>query len=195
MLCSYATPEPLSSHATAFLHLGLHAIFTDAPCMLQKPRNTSLACSRKCGTSPHLPAAVDALGVGEHQLQLLGKLRQARAGVPRRGDQDLGVALARVRILIVHVRARHGRVVVLQVHLPPQVALLAPQLARDGLALCAPRACTSAAQLAFVGAARLMTLSPSCRCSSRLSSNRAAHAADRSAQEVSVLYAPTRVLS
>ena len=146
MLCSHATQGPLSGHTMAFMHLGLHAFSADAPRMLRKLRK-QVGVQQDCRTLPHLPAAVDALGVGDHQLELLGKLRQARAGVPRRGDQDLGVALARVRVLVVHVRARHGRVVVLQLHLPPQVALLAPQLARDGLGLCAPRARTSAGQL------------------------------------------------
>ena len=50
------------------------------------------------GKGACLAAAVDALRVGEHELQLLGKLRQAAGGVARGGDEHPGVALPRMRV-------------------------------------------------------------------------------------------------
>ena len=95
------------------------------------------AWGERNGGWEHLAAAVDALRVGEHQLELLGELGQPAAGVTRGGDQDLGVALPRMRVLIIYVRARHRRVVILQCDLPPERQLVPAQLRRDGLALCA----------------------------------------------------------
>lgn len=48
----------------------------------------------------------------------------------------LGILLASVRILVVHLRARHGRVVILQLDLMPELRLLLSELIRQGLALC-----------------------------------------------------------
>ena len=52
-----------------------------------------------------LRAAVDSLRGGEQQLELLDKLREAAAGVAARGHQHLGVALRRLRVLVVRALA------------------------------------------------------------------------------------------
>ena len=85
---------------------------------------------------PHLSSAVDALRVGEHQLELLGELHQPAAGVAGGADQDPGVPLLGVRVLVINVAARHRRVVVLQLDLVAQLGLLPAELRGDGLALC-----------------------------------------------------------
>lgn len=80
-------------------------------------------------------AAVDARGAREEELQLLGEGGQPRGGVARGGQQQPRRALGRAPVLVVDVRARDGRVVVLEVDLAAQGGLLAAQLCRDRLAL------------------------------------------------------------
>lgn len=65
----------------------------------------------------------------------LCKLREAAAGVARRGDEHLGVHLPRAPILVINMAARHRGVVVLQLDLATQLRLVATQLRGDGLAL------------------------------------------------------------
>mmetsp|Transcript_16093 Transcript_16093/g.48205 ORF Transcript_16093/g.48205 Transcript_16093/m.48205 type:complete len:230 (-) Transcript_16093:228-917(-) len=91
------------------------------------------ACVHQLGQ--HQATAVHAAGVGKHKLQLLRKLHQSGAGVPRRGDQHLRIHLARMGVFVVDVGAGHGGVVILQLHLPPQLRLLPPQLRRQRLPL------------------------------------------------------------
>ena len=71
----------------------------------------------------------------------LCKLREAAAGVAAGGDEHLGVDLPRVRVLVVDVRAGHGRVVILQLDFIAQLGLLVAQLGGDGLALCTAGVC------------------------------------------------------
>ena len=84
----------------------------------------------------YLASTIDALGIGEDQFELLSKLGEAAAGISGGGDEDLGVTLPGMCILIVDVSARHCCVVILKLHLPPEGLLLFPQLVGDGLALC-----------------------------------------------------------
>lgn len=92
-----------------------------------------LAGSRK---EIYLASAIYALGIGEDQLELLGKLGETAAGVSGGGDQDFGVTLSCVRVLVIDMSARHRCVVILQLHLATKSLLLLPQLVGDGFALC-----------------------------------------------------------
>lgn len=86
--------------------------------------------------SVHLTTTVDSLGIWDDKLQLFGKLNEAAAGVPGRGDEDLWVTLSSMCILVIDMCARHCCVIILQLYLVPQSLLFPPQLVWDGLALC-----------------------------------------------------------
>ena len=60
----------------------------------------------------HLTAAIDPLCIRHNQLELFGKLREPAAGIPRCCNQDLGIPLASMGILVVYVRSWHCGVVI-----------------------------------------------------------------------------------
>jgi hypothetical protein len=84
----------------------------------------------------YLSSTIDALGIRQHQFDLLGKLNETGAGISGGGDQDLGLPLLGVGVLIVNVRPGYGGVVVLQLYLLPQGLLFPPQFRWYGLAIC-----------------------------------------------------------
>lgn len=81
-------------------------------------------------------APVDALGIGDHDGHLLEELHESVGGVPGGGDQDLGVRVYHVGVLVVHVGPGDQRVEVVGLQLLLKLLLLAEQLGgQTGLGL------------------------------------------------------------
>ena len=82
-----------------------------------------------------LPPPVDPGAVGEHETELLGELREARARVAARRDQYARLAEGGAAVLVVDRGPRDGGVVVLELDGVAEGALVAAELGGDGLAL------------------------------------------------------------
>jgi hypothetical protein len=86
-----------------------------------------------------LRAAVQPRGVWEHELELLGKRRQARGRVARGGEQDARVLFSGARVLVVRVCRQRRGAHVLQARLLAHRRLFALQLSGDWTTLCGGR--------------------------------------------------------
>ncbi len=60
-------------------------------------------------------------------------------GIPGCGDENFGVPLASMGILVIYVGPGHCGVVILQLYIVPQCLLVLAQLCWNGLALCTSR--------------------------------------------------------
>lgn len=78
---------------------------------------------------------IDALTVWKDQLHLFGKGCEPGAGVPGSGDQNLGVPLSSMCILIINMGSGNSCVVVLKLNIMPEFGFLPPELCWKRLAL------------------------------------------------------------
>lgn len=81
-------------------------------------------------------STINALSIGEYELEFLCKSYKPSAWVSRCGDQNLGVSFTSMRILIINVGPGHCCIVILQLDIMSQLGFFPSELCWQRFALC-----------------------------------------------------------